>query len=63
MNIYEAQEKAEDHARKVFTEVDFKFQGSEKEIEVQMDKVFKAIVSAWAIGSLVVIKKSWGEGR
>ena len=58
MNIYEAQEKAEDHARKVFTEVDFKFQGNEKEIEVQMDKVFKAIVNAWATGSLVVMKKS-----
>ena len=52
-NIFDAQKKAAEHAKKVFTEVDFKFRGdTDEEIKAQMNKVFSAILNAWAEGWL-----------
>ena len=53
LDIFGAGNEAKKHAKKVFAEIDFKFRGdTDKEIEAQMDKVFKAILNAWIEGWL-----------
>jgi hypothetical protein len=57
MTIYDAQDKANEHAKKTFSTIDFAFQGTDEDTEKQMDKVYQAIINAWADGWLTANDK------